>query len=54
MDRTISNARDIAVRLEVLSEIPGGADLLGWFGGHPPSFHDVALEPGALTGSRTR
>jgi hypothetical protein len=31
------------VVVEVLSEIPGGADLLAWFGGCLPSFHDAEV-----------
>ena len=34
---TIFRARDDAALIGVLSEIPGGADLLAWFGGHLPS-----------------
>jgi hypothetical protein len=40
---TTLNARDDAARVEVLAEIPGGADLLAWFGGHLPSFHDAEI-----------
>jgi len=38
--RTTFKARDRATLIEVLSEIPGGPDLLAWFGGRLPSFHD--------------
>ena len=40
---TIFKARDDAALIEVLSEIPGGADLLAWFGGYLPSFHDAEI-----------
>ena len=40
---TIFRARDDAALIGVLSEIPGGADLLAWFGGHLPSFHDAEI-----------
>jgi hypothetical protein len=40
---TIFRARDDAALIEVLSEIPGGADLLAWFGGYLPSFHDAEI-----------
>jgi hypothetical protein len=41
--RTTFKARDRATLIEVLSEIPGGPDLLAWFGGRLPSFHDAEI-----------
>ena len=40
---TTFKARDAAAGVEVLSQIPGGADLLAWFGGCLPSFHDAEV-----------
>jgi hypothetical protein len=41
--RTTFKARDKAALVEVLSEIPGGPDLLAWFGGRLQSFHDAEI-----------
>jgi Immunity protein 50 len=40
---TTFKARDATVGGEVLGEIPGGADLLAWFGGDLPTFHDAEV-----------
>jgi hypothetical protein len=40
---TTFKARDEAALIEALSEIAGGPDLLAWFGGCLPSFHDAEV-----------
>jgi hypothetical protein len=40
---TTFKARDEAALVEVLGEIPGGTDLLAWFDGDLPSFHDAEV-----------
>jgi hypothetical protein len=38
-----------ATKQELLVETPGGADLLNWFGGRVPSFHDAEVLEVSLT-----
>ena len=40
---TTFKERDEAALVEVLGEIAGGDDLLAWFGGHLPWFHDAEI-----------
>jgi hypothetical protein len=40
---TTFKVRDRAALIEALSEIPGGSDLLTWFDGRLPSFHDAEI-----------